>query len=78
MRQFVPLVEFAFDSPLRQKTKATINPRLTYVAYQWQVGAEAMRRRYCALPWALLSLTENRSGVAPGRKDAARLRSPTV
>jgi hypothetical protein len=24
VRQFVPLVEFAFDSPLRQKTKATL------------------------------------------------------
>jgi hypothetical protein len=42
LHQFVPLVEFAFDSPLGQKTKATINPGLTYVADTWQVGAEAI------------------------------------
>jgi hypothetical protein len=78
VHQFFPLVEFAFDSPLRQKTEATINPGLTYVADQWQVGAEAMRRRYFALPRALLSLTENRSGGALGPKDDARHRSVTV
>jgi hypothetical protein len=42
LRQFVPLVEFAFDSPRGQKTAATMNPGLAYVASTWQIAAEAI------------------------------------
>jgi hypothetical protein len=42
LNQFVPLVEFAFDSPRGQKTAATMNPGLSYVAVSWQVAAEAI------------------------------------
>jgi hypothetical protein len=40
--QFIPLVEFAFDTPRGEKTAATINPGLAYVADTWQVAAEAI------------------------------------
>jgi hypothetical protein len=40
--QFIPLVEFAFDSPRGEKTAATMNPGLAYVAGAWQVAAEAI------------------------------------
>src|SRR5262245_4285055 len=42
LNQFVPLVEFSFDSPRGQKTVATMNPGLSYVAVSWQVAAEAI------------------------------------
>jgi hypothetical protein len=42
LNQFVPLVEFSFDSPRGQKTAATMNPGLSYVAVTWQVAAEAI------------------------------------
>ncbi|MGY2046881.1 hypothetical protein [Methylobacterium sp. JK268] len=42
LHQFVPLVEFAFDTPRGQKTAATMNPGLAYVADVWQVSAEAV------------------------------------
>jgi hypothetical protein len=42
LNQFVPLVEFAFDSPRGLKTAATMNPGLSYVAVSWQVAAEAI------------------------------------
>lgn len=42
MNQFVPLIEFAFDSPRGAKTVATINPGLSYVAVTWQVAVEAI------------------------------------
>lgn len=42
LHQFVPLVEFAFDSPWRQKTAATANPGLAYVEDVWQLSAEAI------------------------------------
>ncbi|MBV8290168.1 MAG: hypothetical protein JOZ35_24920 [Hyphomicrobiales bacterium] len=42
MNQFVPLIEFSFDSPRGQKTAATMNPGLSYVAVSWQVAAEAI------------------------------------
>lgn len=42
LNQFVPLVEFAFDSPRGQKTTATMNPGLAYVATTWQVAVEAI------------------------------------
>ena len=42
LNQFVPLVEFSFDSPHGQKTVATMNPGLSYVAVSWQVAAEAI------------------------------------
>jgi hypothetical protein len=42
LNQFVPLVEFSFDSPRGQKTAATMNPGLSYVAVSWQVAAEAI------------------------------------
>jgi hypothetical protein len=40
--QFIPLVEFAFDTPRGEKTAATINPGLAYVGDSWQVAAEAI------------------------------------
>ena len=40
--QFIPLVEFAFDTPRGEKTAATMNPGLAYVADAWQVAAEAI------------------------------------
>jgi hypothetical protein len=42
LNQLVPLVEFSFDSPRGQKTVATMNPGLSYVAVSWQVAAEAI------------------------------------
>jgi hypothetical protein len=42
LNQFVPLVEFSFDSPRGQKTAATMNPGLSYVAVSWQVAVEAI------------------------------------
>jgi hypothetical protein len=42
LNQFVPLVEFAFDSAQGSKTFATMNPGLSYVAVTWQVAAEAI------------------------------------
>src|SRR5262249_22144465 len=42
LNQFVPLVEFSFDSPRGQKTAATMNPGLSYVAVSWQVAAEVI------------------------------------
>jgi hypothetical protein len=42
LNQFVPLVEFSFDSPRGQKTAATMNPGLSYVAVSWQIAAEAI------------------------------------
>lgn len=38
----MPLVEFSFDSPIRQPTGATVNPGFAYVAVTWQVAAEAV------------------------------------
>ena len=40
LHQFVPLVEFAFDSPVGQRTRGTVNPGLAYVKDTWQVAAE--------------------------------------
>ena len=40
--QFIPLIEFAFDTPRGEKTAATMNPGLAYVADTWQVAAEAI------------------------------------
>lgn len=42
LNQFVPLVEFRFDSPKGQYTAATINPGLAYVAVAWQFAAEVI------------------------------------
>jgi len=42
LNQFVPLVEFAFDSAPGTKTFATMNPGLSYVAVSWQFAAEAI------------------------------------
>jgi hypothetical protein len=42
LHQFVPLVEFAFDTPRGEKTAATVNPGLAYAAATWQVAAEAI------------------------------------
>jgi len=42
LNQWVPLVEFKFDSPSGQKTLATANPGFAYVAVTWQVAAEAI------------------------------------
>jgi hypothetical protein len=42
VNQFIPLVEFAFDSPRGDKTAATMNPGLVYVAEKWQLAAEAI------------------------------------
>jgi hypothetical protein len=40
--QFIPLVEFAFDTSRGQKTAATINPGLAYIGQNWQLAAEAI------------------------------------
>src|SRR5215510_15603455 len=37
LNQLVPLVEFSFDSPRGEKTIATMNPGLSYVAVSWQL-----------------------------------------
>ena len=42
LHQFVPLVEFAFDSPVGERTAATMNPGLSYVEDVWQVSVEAI------------------------------------
>lgn len=42
LHQFVPLVEFAFDTPRGQKTAATGNPGLAYVADVWQLSGEVI------------------------------------
>jgi len=42
LNQFVPLVEFAFDSSRGAKSTATMNPGLSYVAVTWQVAVEAI------------------------------------
>jgi hypothetical protein len=42
LNQLVPLVEFSFDTPRGQKTVATMNPGLSYVAVTWQVAIEAI------------------------------------
>ena len=42
LNQWVPLVEFQFDSPRGQATAATANPGFAYVAVTWQVAAEAI------------------------------------
>ncbi len=42
LRQLIPLIEFAFDSPKGQKTVPTMNPGFVYVADTYQVGVEAV------------------------------------
>jgi hypothetical protein len=42
LNQLVPLVEFSFDSVRGEKTFATMNPGLSYVAVSWQLAAEAI------------------------------------
>jgi hypothetical protein len=42
LNQWVPLVEFKFDSPRGLPTAATANPGFAYVAVTWQVSAEAI------------------------------------
>ena len=42
LNQFVPLVEFRFDSPRGQYTAATVNPGLAYVAVAWQIAGEVI------------------------------------
>ena len=42
LNQLVPLVEFSFVSPRGDKTSATMNPGLSYVAVAWQIAAEAI------------------------------------
>jgi hypothetical protein len=39
LNQWVPLVEFRFDSPRGQKTAATAGPGFAYVAVTWRHGA---------------------------------------
>jgi hypothetical protein len=42
LNQFVPLVEFAFDSAPGRKSVATMNPGVSYVAVTWQLAVEAI------------------------------------
>jgi hypothetical protein len=42
LNQWVPLVEFAFDSSRGTKSTATMNPGLSYVAVTWQIAVEAI------------------------------------
>jgi hypothetical protein len=48
--QFIPLVEFAIDSPVGKPSVATMNPGLLYVADKYQIGAEAILPRSMARP----------------------------
>ena len=40
LHQWIPLIEFAFDSPRGQRTRGTVNPGVAYVSDTWQVAAE--------------------------------------
>ena len=40
--QFIPLVEFAINSPVGKPSVATMNPGLVYVGDKYQIGAEAI------------------------------------
>src|SRR5262249_3347741 len=42
LNQFIPLVEFAFDSPMRARPAATVNPGLAYVGDKYQLAMEAV------------------------------------
>jgi hypothetical protein len=42
LNQFVPLVEFAFDSPRGEQTIANMSPGIAYVATTWQFAVEAV------------------------------------
>jgi hypothetical protein len=42
LNQLVPLIEFNFDSPVSQKTAATMNPGLAYVGQTYQVAVGAI------------------------------------
>jgi len=42
LHQFVPLIEFQFDSPRGGKTTGTMNPGISYVAQTWQFAVEAV------------------------------------
>lgn len=42
LHQFIPLVEFAFDTPRGEKTAATMNSGMAYVGGAWQLAAEAI------------------------------------
>jgi len=42
LNQFVPLIEFAFDSPRGEQTIAHMSPGLAYVATTWQLAVEAV------------------------------------
>ncbi len=42
LHQFVPLVEFAFDTPFVGKTAANMSPGVSYVAEAWEVTVEAV------------------------------------
>ncbi len=42
LRQFIPLVEFAFDSARSEKTAATMNPGVAYLGNSWELAAEAI------------------------------------
>ena len=48
INQWVPLVEFKFDSPNGQKTAATANPGVAYVDRTWQIAAELILPMNCA------------------------------
>jgi hypothetical protein len=42
LNQFVPLVEFTFDSPSGKETIANMNPGVAYAATTWQLAVEAV------------------------------------
>jgi hypothetical protein len=42
LNQFVPLVEFAFDTPIGRRTIANLSPGVAYAADTWQVSVEAV------------------------------------
>jgi hypothetical protein len=42
LNQFVPLVEFSFESSRGKQTSATMNPGISYVATTWQLAVEAI------------------------------------
>ncbi len=42
LRQLLPLIEFGFDTPRGQATRATANPGVAYVGNSWHLAAEAI------------------------------------
>jgi hypothetical protein len=80
LNQFVPLVEFAFDTPIGRgfghKTAGTSNPGLSHVAETWQLAAEAiLPTKSRSRPWCG---RQNPAAPLPGRFGADAVRKAVV